>query len=542
MSSTSRANNQNLNFSASPDSSPNNKQYLIPLSVIMLLALVIRLLAALFSGGYAFHDDHFDVIEIAQSWVYNLPIWIHDEIPPRHSMFYAGIHYVIFYVCDLLGLISPTGKMTVVRVLHALYSLLVVYYGYKITELLSNQRNARLVGLMLALVWFMPFMSVRNLVEMTCIPPYLAAFYLILKPDSTNKKTIIWRYLGAGALLALSFVLRYHIFLLAAGAGLVLLFQKQWLKVIYLGFGFSAIALLIQGTIDIIFYKYPFHSVVTYFLYNSDKAYSYSTGPVYRYVLTILGFLVPPLSVYLLLGYARTAKIAPTLFVAGLLFFVVHSAFPNKQERFILPLLPIIMILGVIGWQSFVQQSRFWQTRRKLLAASWTFFWILNITAAVLLAFTFTKKSRIAPLVYLSGKENLHGILLEFGDHSFKMPPLFYLGRMAAEAEPFITDRKKMWQQYKTGTPLPANFVMVYSLNDEKALKALQSEIKPAYAPNYVVVVGQDDLEKRLQRIRQLYPQLKLEQTIKPSLYDQVLHRLNPRVHKDEHVRIYQVL
>lgn len=542
MSSTSRATNQNSNFSPLPDSAQANKRYLVPLSFIMLIALVIRLLAAFFSGGYAFHDDHFDVVEIAQDWVYNLPIWIHDKIPPRHSMFYAGIHYGIFYICEMLGLTSPTGKMTVVRVLHALYSLLVVYYGYKITELLSNQRNARLVGLMLALVWFMPFMSVRNLVEMTCIPPYLAAFYIILKPDPTNKKLIFWRYFGAGALLALSFVLRYHVLLLAIGAGLVLLYQRQWLKVIYLGLGFSVVALLIQGTIDITFFKFPFQSVITYFLYNSDKAYSYSTGPVYRYVLTILGFLVPPLSVYLLFGYARTAKIAPSLFVAGLLFFVVHSAFPNKQERFILPLFPIIMILGVIGWQSFVQQSRFWQTRRKLLAASWTFFWILNITAAVLLAFTYTKKSRIAPLVYLSEKQNLHGILLEFGDHSFKMPPLFYLGRMAAEAEPFITDRKNMWQKFKTGTPLPANFVMVYSLNDDTPLDTLQAQVMPAYAPNYVVVVGQDDLEKRLQRIQQLYPQLKLEQIIEPSLYDQVLHRLNPRVHKDEHVRIYQIL
>ncbi|MDQ3290857.1 MAG: mannosyltransferase, partial [Bacteroidota bacterium] len=62
------------------------------------------------------------------------------------------------------------------------------------------------------------------------------------------------------------------------------------------------------------------------------------------------------------------------------------------------------------------------------------------------------------------------------------------------------------------------------------------------YAPNYVVVVGQDNLEKRLQRLRSLYPNLKLEQTIAPSLYDQVLHHFNPRVHKDEHVRIYQIL
>ncbi|PSR54416.1 mannosyltransferase [Adhaeribacter arboris] len=528
--------------SSMSDKTPVNNQNLIPLSFIMLLALVIRLLAAFFSRGYAFHDDHFDVIEIAQNWVYGLPIWIHDKIPPRHSMFYAGIHYLLFYICEALGLTSPTGKMTVVRLLHALYSLLVVYYGYKITEMLSNQRNARLVGLMLALIWFMPFMSVRNLVEMTCIPPYLAAFYLILKPETSNKRLLFWRYFGAGALLALSFVLRYHVLLLVVGMGLVLLYQKQWLKVIYLGLGFFILAFLIQGTIDLTFYKFPFHSVVTYFLYNSDKAYSYSTGPVYRYVLTILGFLVPPLSVYLLVGYARTAKIAPTLFVSGLVFFVVHSAFPNKQERFILPLFPIIIILGVIGWQSFVQQSKFWQTRRKLLAASWTFFWILNIMAAVLLAFTYTKKSRIAPLVYLSHKENLHGILLEFGDNSVKMPPLFYLGRMATEAETFISDKKNMWRSYKAGKPLPENFVMVYSLNNDKPLNKLKAEVNPQYAPNYVVVVGQDNLEKRLQRLRTFYPNLKLDQTIAPSLYDQVLHRFNPRVHKDEHVWIYQIM
>ncbi|QMU30220.1 glycosyltransferase family 39 protein [Adhaeribacter radiodurans] len=527
---------------SSPLPSPKrmNNQNLIPLSLIMLFALVIRLLTAFFSGGYAFHDEHFDVIEIAQDWVYGLPIWIYDKIPPRHSMFYAGIHSIIFYSCEALGLMSPTGKMTVVRVLHALYSLLVVYYGYKITELLSNQRNARLVGLMLALIWFIPFMSVRNLVEITCIPPYLAAFYLILKPETNNKRVIFGRYFGAGALFALSFVLRYHILLFVVAVGLVLLYQKQWIKVIYLGLGFNLIAFFIQGTIDITFYKFPFHSVVTYFLYNSDKAHSHS--PIYHYVFTILLFLVPPLSIYMLLGYARTAKIAPSLFVAGILFLVVHTAVPNKQAQFILPLIPLIVILGVVGWQSFVQQSKFWQTRRKLLAASWTFFWIINITAAVVLAFTYPNKSRITPLVYLSQKENLHGVLLEFGNQSFKVPPLFYLGHMAAEAEDYISDKKNMWRRYKAKKPLPKDFVMVYSLNDEKPLEKVKAEVDPNYEPNYVVVVGQDELAKRLKRLGRLYSNLKLDQTIAPSLYDQVLHRLNPRVYKDEHVYIYQIL
>ncbi|KAA5545626.1 glycosyltransferase family 39 protein [Adhaeribacter rhizoryzae] len=522
-----------------PDQVGIHNRYYISLSVIMVIALGIRLVAAFFSKGFAYHDDHFDIISIAQDWVYGIPVWLNEELPPRHSMFYAGLHYGLFYVLEQLGVTNPDTKMLLVRLLHGVYSLLIVYYGYKLTEALTNKREARIVGLMLALVWFMPFMSVRNLVEMVCIPPYLAGFYVLVKQSGKIK---LGHYFWAGALFALAFVFRYHTILFAGGVGLVLLYQKQWRNLLGFGLGFLILATLIQGTIDLIFFDYPFHSVVTYFLYNAENAQNFSTGPSYRFLLTLLGFMVPPLSVFLLVGYVRTGRLAPMLFLGGLLFFVVHSLFPNKQERFILPLYPLFMILGVIGWQSFVRQSSFWQTKRKLLAACWSFFWLLNIITAFALALTYSKKSRIAPLVYLSEKPDLNGILLEFGDHSLKMPPLFYLGRMSAQSEDFTADSKNKWGKYKNGTPLPPDFVMVYSLNDEKPLHQLQTEILPAYTPSYVIVVGQDDLKKRLQRVQQLYPRLKLEKTITPSRYDQVLHQLNPRVHKDERIQIYQIL
>src|SRR3712207_6324279 len=110
---------------SSPATAPHpTKPFLIPLSAIMLIALAIRVLAAFFSRGFAFHDDHFDVIEIAQSWVYGLPVWLNDAMPPRHSMFYTGIHYVVFYLLDHTGITNPDSKMTIVRLLHGLYSLL----------------------------------------------------------------------------------------------------------------------------------------------------------------------------------------------------------------------------------------------------------------------------------------------------------------------------------------------------------------------------------------------------------------------------------
>jgi len=518
-------------------------RYLVPLSFIMLLALLIRMIAAFYSKGFAFSDDHFDVITIAQGWLDGLPMWLNEPMPPRHSMLYALVHYGIFYMLEAMGIFSPEVKMTVVRVLHGLYSLLVVYLGYRITERLSNQRNARLVGLMLALVWFMPFMSVRNLVEMVCIPPYLAAFYLMIKQEQATQKRAM-PYIWAGVLFALAFTIRYHTVLFGAGAGLVLLYRRQWREALFLLLGFAVAAFLVQGLIDIIFFDYPFHSVVAYFLYNSENAENFSTGPVYRFALTILGFLVPPVSVFLVLGYARTAKLAPKLFWGGLLFFVAHSLFPNKQERFILPLFPLIMILGVIGWQQFVQTSLFWQRRRRLLAWSWGFFWALNIIATVGMALTFTKKSRVAPLVYLSEKPDLQGVVLEFGNHSVKQPPLFYLGHMSAEYDKYVVDEHKVWQEYLQGRkPLPQDFVMTYTLNEDKTPRELQQEITAAaLKPGYVVVVGTDDMEERLARLHSLFPHLKLDHTVTPSLYDQLLHLLNPRVHKDEHVQIYRIL
>jgi len=508
-----------------------------PLSLrsILVLALVIRVAAAFFSRGFAFHDDHFDVISIAQDWVYGVPTWLHEAMPPRHSMFYVGLHYILFYLCDSLGFTSPDGKMILVRLLHGIYSVLTVYLGYKITATLAGKREAKVVGVMLALMWFMPFMSVRNLVEMVCIPPYLAGFYLLLKPTAARQAK---HYFWSGTLFALAFVFRYHTFLLSGGVVLILLYQRQWRHLVFFSLGFLLTATLIQGTIDAVFFDYPFHSVVTYFFYNTGHANDFSTGPVYRFLLTILGFLVPPISVFLLLGYARTARLAPMLFIGGILFFVAHSLFPNKQERFILPLLPLIMILGVLGWHQVVQNS-FGQKHPQWLNGAWNFFWVLNLFVALAMAFTYTKKSRVAPLVYLSEKQNLRGILLEFGDHSAKMPPLFYLGRLSAQAEDLAEDTKNRWHQFKKAA-LPHNFVLVYTLNNDKPLTKLKSEINTAHAPDYVVVMGQDDLDKRLARLRSLYPRLKLEKTISPSVYDQVLHVLNPRVHKDEQVQIYQ--
>src|SRR5690606_16017055 len=128
---------------------------------------------------------------------------------------------------------------------------------------------------------------------------------------SENKRSEFrWHtWLLAGGLFALAFVLRYHSILFLGGAGLILLYWKKWKEAAFLSVGFIIIAFAIQGTIDIILFRYPFHSIVAYYEFNAKDQNLLIVGPAYRFILTVLGFLVPPVSVFLVYGYIKAYKV-----------------------------------------------------------------------------------------------------------------------------------------------------------------------------------------------------------------------------------------
>ena len=82
----------------------------------MLSALFFRLLAAIFSRGYGWHDDQFLVIEIAQSWVDGIDYysWLPSadgtNPPEGFSFFYVGLHYLLFRFFEIIGIIDPQTK------------------------------------------------------------------------------------------------------------------------------------------------------------------------------------------------------------------------------------------------------------------------------------------------------------------------------------------------------------------------------------------------------------------------------------------------
>ncbi|UII26813.1 glycosyltransferase family 39 protein [Fulvivirga maritima] len=408
-----------------------------PLTVILAVGLFLRLLASFFSEGYAFHDDHFCVTRVAQHWASGIPHWLEAEHPPKHSMFYAGINAVFIWLMEGVGIMDPIVKTTVLRLFHAFYSLLTIYFAYKITLMLSNRKAANLVGWILALLWFMPYLSVKFLAELVCVPPMLAGFYLILKYWDKRKALT---FLGAGVLFGLAFVVRMHTVLFAGGIGIIFLFRKEWVSSILFTIGFLITAFIIIGIPDIIFFDYPFQYVVDYFAYNSENAYNYITGGPHKFLLTTLGFLVPPVSVFILWGFLRGRKVEPMMYVGIIIFFLVHSLFPNKQERFILPMYPMLIIIGIIGWNDFVAKSKFWLKNQRLHKGLWTFFWSINIIAAVAMALTFTKRDRVEPMYYLYHKNDVSSVIVESERGSVKQVPVYYMGTGCVDYNEFSDD------------------------------------------------------------------------------------------------------
>ena len=215
----------------------NQKLAQKPLTTILIIALILRLVAAIFARGYGMHDDHFLVIEASQSWVdgtdYNnwLPKNRLSDVPDGHSFFYVGIHYVLFSVIKWLGIHNPDTKMYIIRILHALLSLLVVWGGYKIARQQAGERTAKRVGIFLAMLWFMPFLSVRNLVEIVAMPFLMWGLWLIYAAKE-KRKYLLWMFL-AGFVMGLAVSIRFQAVLFVGGTGLALLFLKKWKEAIH---------------------------------------------------------------------------------------------------------------------------------------------------------------------------------------------------------------------------------------------------------------------------------------------------------------------
>lgn len=489
-----------------------------PLRTILIVGLFFRLLAAIFSKGFGWIDDQFLIIEIAQSWVDGIDYyrWLPDEQgmnqPKGFSFFYVGINFLIFKTLEFFHITDAQWKMFIIRLLHAFWSLLIISGGYKIAQKLGDEQSAKLTGWVLALLWLFPFLSVRNLVEYVSIPLLVIGVQSIVFSSHKNKLQI---WLWIGILFGIAFNIRYQTMIFTGGVGLALLFQRKWLETLLVSIGILITILLFQGILDYIIWGEPFVQLQGYINYNINHATEYLTAPWYFYIIVILGVLVPPVSFYLAIGFLKSWKSTMVFFLPTLIFITFHSIFPNKQERFIITILPFIIIGGVIGWQQIIKHIQNKPSLKIAYKASWIFFWIINFLLLIPVSTMYSKKARVEAMVYLSQYDDLKYFIIDDVNKSIlRPPPIFYMDN---------------WVPY---TPIMEN-------EDLKAFKEAKKWEDPKHQPGFILFMESKNIENRVEFMTSVFPRLEFETLIEPGMMDLVLHWLNP-INDNQNIYIYR--
>jgi hypothetical protein len=495
-----------------------------PFLFIMAIALFIRMVAAIFSKGFGIYSDHFHVVEPAQSLVNGidyhkiLPWTAGNEGPSGQGFFYTGLHYLFFRLVQFFGLYDPQVKMLLVRSLHAFLSLLAISFCYRITSLLAERKTAYRVALLLAVYWFMPFVSVHNLAEVFSIPFIMYGTLIISRQELIRRNDEpgyhISSFMVAGFFLGLGFSIYFPTAIFAFGLFIALLAYRNWKGTLSSIAGFLLSVLIIQGGIDFIIWRMPFAEIYEYigqFFKNKTIA-----NPVlyHNNLFIYLVLLIPPLSLMLVVGFLREWRRHFLLFFPIVSYILLMFIFSSRSPGVMLPIIPVFILLGLTGWDSYIAHSDFWKRNEKLHTSMWAGFWLINLPVLFALSLTYPHKARVESMSHLKQYPGIESLWVEDSGAISKKPlPLFYSGQ---------------WPQ----------IVYINNLNHADSL-SLVSKLENSPQPAFVVFFHKENLSARLENLRLHLPELVEEKNFKPSIMTRLLHLITRR-HENEYIYIYR--
>jgi len=357
------------------------------------------------------------------------------------------------------------------------------------------------------LLCFMPFLSVRNLVETACIPfLMLGAWRLVRDPAGPSAKDA----LVAGIWIGLAVNVRFQTLFFAVGPGLALLLAKHWREAVAYGLGTALPLLIIQSGVDLYIWGRPFAELGEYVAYNMVNTTTYFVHPWYNHLLVLAAIFLPFVGLAVMFGFFRRWR-PLLLWLPVALFIAFHSWFPNKQERFILPIVPLYLVLGWTAWEQWRTTSAWWKRHERLWKGQMVFFWVVNTVLLTVLSVSYSKRSRVEAMYALRDQRPLKGLLIEdSAEGEAPLPPLFYLGQWDLVQVPWT---------------------------DPAADLAAELERHGEKVPDVVLFIGLERLEERIARATRAMGPLHVVSVARPGLLDRVVHGLNP-VNRNETIII----
>lgn len=385
-----------------------------PVLAPVLAGALVRGIAAIVGSGFHARDDYFHVLEPAYRWLRD-PVFNWDE----SGLPGAGIrsHLVprlvqgALELFTALGVEDPEWSVRLLSLLVGAYGLLVVPATYFAAGRLFTEpeaRTARLAAWLAALHFVMPYAGTRLLLSALAMPPLVLA--VGFAASARNRELVF-----AGFFVGLACWLRLQIG--AAALGFAILFVlRGWraagpagsARQLGLFVAGGAVAVVLQGVFDLattgVFFGPVWHNLLLnacalaadpeasscLHLQHIGLApnFELSRENPFAYLGMWLALTMPPATILLLPAMLRAGRRQALVAWPFVLFVLAHSVIPHKEERFMLPVFPLyLLLLAAVPEALAGAAGRWWE-----IAKTWwprTRWWLIAMHAlALVLAIT----------------------------------------------------------------------------------------------------------------------------------------------------------
>ena len=317
---------------------------------ILLAALVVYLLCAVFSSGSLYPDEHFQILEFAkwklgeggpQAMAWEHVAKIRPTLQPVLAM-------VMIRFCQWIGMESPFHQAMVMQIITAVVMLFSMFQFVKAAGSWVNPQHRN--GLLAATLffWVVPMISVHFSSETLSTACLLLLLAGLLRREQPSVREALWM----GIVAAIGFEFRYQMAFALVGilAWILVVGRYRWQIWSMAALGFIGV-LVLCFALDCWFYGKMVFTPYNYYYINIVKhvAASFGESPWYVYLISLGSFpglaLGIPLVISLCVGTIRYYR-NPVVW-AFWSFLLLHSAISHKEPRFIFPLMSMLPLFVV---------------------------------------------------------------------------------------------------------------------------------------------------------------------------------------------------
>lgn len=488
-----------------------------------LVGLILRLLTAIFAGGFFARDDYFHVLLPALNWLEDPHFhWDSSGLPGAgiRSHLLPRLTQGALWLGRYMGMEDPEHRLTLVYGLLAVYASLLIPAVYALCRhMLPHRPRVAQWATWLSALHIVPvYAGTRLLIEALAMPPLLGGMALLLyatrrtgptKPDGPARKSELASFAG-GLCFALAFWWRFQVGFALAGFALFLMWQAvgmgerdsptpltrhRWLVRIVLLTGGFLLGMVGQGVFDLWSTGRPFAPLLGNIAVNLCAAADLepvargwscilvardnlpvnpdlSRSGLFSYMGLWLLLSIPPLTLLLVPALWRSGRESAAVVAPWLVFVLAHSAIGHKEERFMLPVLPLFFIWAAVALdrlqagqglpQRLVRLQRLWPAARYFALA------LLVLSSGL----TPSVESQLASRQALAAidQQTDIGSMVSVGPEL----PLFYLRRKISSAQVGRPDRR-WWKQHVVDSGRPVDALLAFAVDEEETLGLAQS-------------------------------------------------------------------